>query len=174
MRTSLLVFCLALGLAGFGACSSNPEVKRQKYAKYRQNRVFEYEFSVVWKGIESALVNYKIEERDPEKVSKAEFNKIPERTLETDWIYTRSNDKYVEYKVNGSPRKKYLQTRVKYFIKAERSIGGTRVLVNLQEEVERLDEKGGSEDYEEVHQVDSSRVKGLLDKINLGILGSAP
>src|SRR4051794_2781072 len=94
------------------ACSSGPAVKEQKYAKMLDHRTFEYAFPVVWKGIENVLHNYKVTDRDPADVDPNEMRKLTQRTLETDWIYAESRDKYIEYKVNDSPRKKYLQTRV--------------------------------------------------------------
>lgn len=159
-----LIFVLAAG------CSSGPEIKTQKYAKYKQEKVFESEFPKVWKAIEGTFSNYKIVERDPEEVSPTELEKLQERTLTTDWIYTRSKDKYVEYKVNGLPRKKPLQMRNRYRVTAISVLGGTQVTVSQQEELETLDDHGNPSGYEEVGEPDSGRSKEILERVKQGLL----
>lgn len=168
-RLSLL--CLVPVL--LSACAG-PTVRQQGYAKMPDTRTFEYEFPVVWKAIESALYNYRIIDRDPEDVDANELKKISERSLETEWVYGQSRDKYQEYRVNGFPRKQYLQTRIKYRIQARRVIGGTTVQVRTQEEIERLNADGGSAGYTSASEVDSSRAQEILDKINGSILSAAP
>ena len=172
--TISLVLCAVFGLTT--GCSSAPPVKSQAYAKLNDQRMFEYDFPVVWKGIESALKNYKIVSRDPsnDDVGPLELQKLDKRTLETDWIYGQSRDKYQEYQVNGTPRKKYLQTRLKYRIVAKRVIGGTDVKVNTEEEIEKLKNDGSSAGFDSVDEPDASRAHELLDKINLAILSAAP
>lgn len=162
-----------LSLALVSGCSSGPEVKTQAYAPLKNERTFESEFPIVWHGIESALKNAKIVDRDPEEVDAVELRQLSRRSLETDWIYTQSRDKYVEYKVNGTPRRKQLQMRVKYAIVAKRVIGGTDVSIRATEEIERLKEDGSADGYEEM-EPDPSRAAELLDKINLAILSAAP
>lgn len=169
-----------LGLVGLStvlltfACSSAQPVKSQAYAKLKQERTFEYEFPVVWKGIEAVFEQYHGLERDPAEVEPQELRKLTKRTLETDWIIGQSRDKYVEYKINGSSRKKYLQTRLKYFIKAESQLGGTSVNVRVTEEIENLDSKGQPAGYSRVSEIDSSRGGEILDKIEQAVLSAAP
>jgi hypothetical protein len=155
------------------SCASAPEVKSQKYAALRGDRVFEAEFPAVWKGVEKAVSGYKVTERDPEEVDALEMKKLTERSLETDWIYGQSRDKYQEYEVNGSPRKKYLQVRHRYRIVARSVMGGTRVEVAASEEIERLRADGTPDGYAGT-EPDSSRANELLEKINLAILSAAP
>src|SRR5690349_2685110 len=115
MKKYLYRRMLALSFAFFfSGCASTPEVKTQAYAKLNNQRTYEYEFPVVWKGIEESLSKFKITDRDPSEATPLEMRKLTRRTLDTDWIYGQSRDKYQEYKVNGSPRKIYLQTRFKY------------------------------------------------------------
>lgn len=169
---NLLIVALVLSIPLIG-CGSSQKVKNQEYAKLKTDRTFEAEFPEVWKGIEKALSGMKILERDPEEVDSNELKKLKSRTLETDWIYSQSRDKYHEYKINGSPRKKYLQTRVRYEVEAERSMGGTHVTVKMDEEIEKLKPDGTSAGYEEVDEIDTSRPNELLEKINHSML-SAP
>ena len=173
-RNSLVFVSILSVLAAVNACSSAQPVKTQNYARLNDHRTFEFEFPVVWKGIESALKNYKITDRDPSEVDPLEMQKLDQRSLETDWVYGQSRDKYHEYAVNGSPRKKYLQTRIKYAISANRVIGGVDVTVKPTEEVEKLKADGSSAGWESVDEPDSSRPNELLDKINLAILSAAP
>lgn len=151
-------------------CSSTREVKRQKYAKLRTDRTFEYGFPKVWKAIENAMRNYRIIERDPEDVNEVELKRLRDRRAITDWVYARSNDKFVSYQVNGFPRKKYLQMRFKFDILAATVIGGTYVSVGMVEEIQELDEDGKSAGYTEVDDPDTHRMNHLLDRINQAIL----
>jgi len=170
----MLVIFSILGLIFISGCAHDPTVKQQAYANLKSQHTYEYDFSTTWKGIESAIHNYKIVDRDPTDVSVQEMKKLTQRTLETDWIYGQSRDKYVEYKVNDSPRKQYLQTRVKYFISAKTQIGGTDVSVKTKEEIERLKGDGTPDGYESPNEVDPSRTAEMLDKIGLAILSAAP
>jgi hypothetical protein len=154
-------------------CATSAPIKTQDYAKLKNTRTFEFEFPMVWNGIETAFKGYKIADRDPDDVDAQELKKLRQRTLETDWIYTQSRDKYIEYKVNDLPKKKYLQTRVKYDVEARSVIGGTEVKVLAKEEVERLKADGAPDGYTSVDP-DSSRSNEVLDRINLAILSAAP
>jgi hypothetical protein len=136
--------------------------------------MYEYEFPVVWKGIESAMRNYSIVERDPADVDDVELKRLTKRTLETDWIQTHSRDKYIEFKVNDVPQKRYLWTRIKYNITAQTALGGTQVTVHTQEQVERLKADGTSAGYDKVDTVDTSRPNEVLERIQMAILSAAP
>jgi uncharacterized lipoprotein len=125
--------------------------------------MFEYEFPVVWKGIESGLREYRFTEKDEE-----------DGKVETDWIIGQSRDKYQEYKVNQVPRKKYLQTRFRYFIKVHKKLGGVEVDVRTEEEIEKLNSDGSSAGFISTGQVDSSRANEVLVKIENAILAALP
>src|SRR4051812_48004118 len=103
-------------LLAFVGCSSAPAVKQQAYAKLASEHTYEYEFPEVWKAVEASFHNFKVADRDPSDVGPLELKKLTRRKLESDWILGQSRDKYVEYQVNGSPRKQYLQTRLKYTV----------------------------------------------------------
>jgi hypothetical protein len=168
MNSKLLVpFALAFSL--LIACSSGPQVKQQAYAKLPDSRVFEYEFPTVWSGIEETFKNFPIVKRDPKEVGELEMEKLTERTIETDFIYTNSRDKYQEYKINGIPKKKYLQSRVKYTLTAKNVLGGVSVAIRTTEEIEKLKPDGSSAGYSKVKEVDTSRPAELLDKIQNAI-----
>lgn len=159
-------------VAGTASCVTTKVVERQQYAKLGTSRTFEHEFPVVWKAIEHTLRNHKVVERDPEEVDAVEMKTLEEREALTGWIYGRSNDKYVSYKVNGLPRKKFLQTRYQYEIEARRVMGGTKVTVNLIEQVERLNEDGSSDGYSAAQYPDTGRANELLGKIQMAILSA--
>jgi hypothetical protein len=170
MKRAVSVFGAFLALVSLAGCASTRPVGQQAYAKLKDHRTFEYEFPVVWKGIESAMHNYQVTDRDPADVNPVELRQISKRTLETDWIYGQSRDKYMEYSVNGSPRKQYLQTRVKFKVIASTVIGGTDVQVLTQEQIEKLKDNGKSDGYDDTDAIDTSRPNELLEKINLAIL----
>ncbi len=174
LSVQVLVVAVGMALPMFFGCSSSPEVKKQAYAKLKDERTFEHEFPATWKAIETAFREYKIKERDPEEVSFTEMKKLKKREIETDWVYGQSRDKYIEYRINDSPRKQYLQTRFKCHLIAERTLGGTRVNVKVDEEIERLDQEGASLGYESFDEVDTSRPNEILDKISLALLSAAP
>lgn len=167
-----LMAALTLGSACATGDKSRP-VKAQGYAELRNTRTFEYELPTVWKAIENVMRNHKVTERDPSEVDALEMRKLARRTLDTEWFYAQSRDKYQEYEANGSPRKVYLQTRIKYRVEAKRSIGGTDVTVKTLEEVERLNPDGTPEDYETSDSPDPSRANEILDRINQVILSGA-
>jgi hypothetical protein len=171
--SSRIRFCsAALGLAVLSfvvGCSTGATVKSQQYAALKTSKTFEYELPLVWKGIEHALRNNKITERDPAEVDEVQAEKLMERSLQTDWIYSESRDKYVEYSINDSPRKKYLQIRHRYRVIAKRVMGGTEVQVRPQEEVEKVDTRTGAPvGYEEM-DADTARSAELLERIQNGI-----
>lgn len=158
MTTKKLILVLLAALSMAPACSG-PGYKRQDYAKLSNTKVFEDEFPMVWRGVKAAVAEYKLEEEDSE-----------EGRIHTDWIYSTSTEKYLEYTVNGFPRKRYLQTRYKFLITAEKEIGGVKVTVNPEEEVENLKSDGSFESWKDVSEPDSSRANEMLRAIELKIL----
>ena len=169
-RGALLVLIVGIFSAG---CASVAKTQSQKYAKLSSERTFETELPEVWRAIESVFSKYKIIERDPDEVTTLEWNDLKARELRTDWVIGRSRDKFVEFKVNGSPRKIYLQTRIKTTVRAERVLGGTHVQVGNTEEIEELHTDGTSAGWTEAEALDTSRNSEVLDKIKQSIL-SAP
>jgi hypothetical protein len=174
------MFKKMMGIAAFSmmvaSCSHGPEVKQEAYGNLNNQRTFEYDFPTVWKGIEATFRNYKVVSRDPEDVGELAMRSLQDRKLETDWIYAESRDKYVNYEVNGTPRHKNLQTRVKYKIDAHSQIGGVTVKVQTIEEIERLKSDGSPDGYSGVSDddVDASRAAEILNKINNSILARIP
>ena len=168
-----IVGWLIIAVAGCSSGAVAP-VKSQQYAKLSNKRTYEYEFPIVWKAIESAFHNYKVTNRDPNEVDVLEMKKLSRRTLDTEWVYAQSRDKYQEYSVNGSPRKVYLQTRVKYHIEALRTLGAVVVTVEASEEVEKLKDNGDSAGYGRADSLDPSRASEVLDKIGNAVLSAAP
>jgi hypothetical protein len=163
---------IPLLLALVSACASTPDVKKQAYADLREKWTFESELPTVWKGIEKAFENYRVSERDPSEVSQLEMKHLRERTLETDWVIGQSRDKYIEFKVNDLPKKQYLQTRVRFKVRASRVLGGTEVAVHTDEELERLNADGSVKGWEEADTRDTSRTNEMIEKIKLAILSA--
>lgn len=169
-RRPATILLLVSALVG---CSTAQPVKRQAYARLAGEKTLEHPFPDVWKGIEKTLQDYKVVDRSPSEVDELELKRLTARSIETDWIYGQSRDKYTEYKVNGSPRKKLLQSRFRFKVDARNRIGGTDVKVALDEEVERLSADGTSAGYESA-EPDSSRARELLDRIQNAVLSAAP
>jgi hypothetical protein len=177
MTKYLFLMCLTASFFSLAltACSSGPPVKQEAYAKLKNQRTFEYEFPAVWKAIEETLRNYRITDRNPKDVDANEMRRIRHRTLETDWVYTKSNDKYIEFKVNDLPRKIYLQSRLKYKIDVQAVLGGVQVTVSTEEEIERLKDDGSPNGWDAVDDdKDSARASDMLDRINMSILAAPP
>lgn len=152
--TALILGTLSLALF---ACSTG--YKTQEYAKLPNSKVFEEEYETVWKGIVLAFEEYKLEEQDKDA-----------GRLKTDWIYSTSNEKYIEYQVNGFPRKRYLQTRYKLNLSAEKHLGGVRVAITPEEEVEALKSDGTFDSWKEVSEFDTIRANDALRNVELKIL----
>ena len=175
---------LSFGVIGIfvtlASCASPSLVKTQAYAKLKNQRTFENELPVVWRATTKVFENYKLVSREPKgdrDSDAAETNAMNKRTdamLETDWSYAQSRDKYVEFKVNGSPKKKYLQIRTKTKVVLKKSVGGTDVTVSINEEVEKMMPDGTSDGYTSVDVPDSSRASEVLDKIDNALLAGAP
>ena len=157
-----------------GCATRAMPVQRQEYAELKDSRTFEHEFPVVWKGIERVFAKHKVTDRDPAKVNEVELRSLAARTLRTDWIIGQSRDKYVEFKVNDSPRRKLLQVRFRYTVEAKRSMGGADVRVRMDEEIERVRPDGSPAGWDRAERVDSSRVSEVLDQIQQAILSAAP
>ena len=151
-------------------CSSFPEVKTQAYARLKTQEVFEYEFPIVWKAIESSTRTYSVTEKSPAEVSPVELKQLRQRSLKTDWIYSQSRNKYQEYVINGIPKKTYLQSRYRFKILAQRTLGGVLVAIDLDEEVQRLRYDGSFGEYEKAGEPDTSRSSELLNKIKFSLL----
>jgi len=155
-------------------CSHTLPIKKQEYAVLKDTRTFEREFPEVWKGIEKTFRRYKVTSRNPSKVDAVEMKSIEERSLETDWIMGQSRDKYVEFTVNDSPRRKLLQVRFRYQVEAKRSLGGTDVRVKMEEEIERVKPTGQTAGWDRVSEIDTSRVNEVLDQMDQAMLSAVP
>lgn len=153
-------------------CSTAPTVKSQGYAQLQNHRSFDYELPIVWKGIEEALKSYRILRRAPDPIDALDLNRSDFRSLETDWVYSQSREKYVEFKLNGFPKKQYLQTRLKYRVSAKKVLGGVEVKIFTSEEVENIKADGTPGSYEPSAVPDSAPAHQLLEKIENSILAA--
>lgn len=170
--TSLILLTVSVSLLGLSACSSGPEVRQQDYARLKDDRTFEYDFPVVWRAIEETFRSYVVTDRDPNKVGINEMKKIRGRSLDTDWVYTRSTEKYIEFKINDSPRRIYLQTRIRYHLIARTVLGGVDVTVDPQQEIERLKDDGSPDGFVPTDEPDRTLAGTILDKIGQAILAA--
>ncbi|MBI3544326.1 MAG: DUF3576 domain-containing protein [Deltaproteobacteria bacterium] len=155
-KISLLIAAIGFVVS---ACSSGPPVKTQEYAKLSNTKDFEEEFPVVWKATINALSEFKVDEKDQEK-----------GVIVTDWVYSTSTDKYIEYQVNGFPRKRYLQTRYKYKITLDRQIGKIHVTVLPEEEIENLKGDGSFDNWKVASEFDTGRANEMVRNIENKIL----
>lgn len=159
MKKTVRVGALSLLLAALmlPACSSS--YKTQGYARTSNSKEFEEEYPVVWKAVKEALGDYKVESEDEE-----------DGEIQTDWIYSTSNDKYLEYTVNGFPRKKYLQNRYKLKLEVKKQYGSVKVNVLPKEEIEVLKGDGTPDGWKSVSEPESVRADELLKSIEMKIL----
>ena len=154
-------------------CAHSPEFSKKAYAENRASRQFEYEMQDVWKALEKVVEKKKVLERDPNKVDAGDWSQLRERTLELDWAYSQSRDKYKSYTVNSIPKQQPLGVRVKHSFIVKKAFGGAEVEIQTQEEIEDLDEYGVSKGYFPTAQVDSSRSAELLDQIANALLSAS-
>lgn len=169
MTTRFHFFVVGVLFVWLSGCTSGPKYQTQKYAQLKAEQTFEREFSKVWMALEKVLENQNVIERDPSKIENHQLNDLEKRSLKTDWVYGTSKDKYVEYKVNGFPRRKYLPIRFQYQVTVTSVTGGTHVKVLLNEQIQELDEHGKPRDYQSVKDFDSSRARDLLDQVRLAL-----
>jgi len=156
-----------------GAGCSGAQYSKKQYADQRASRTFEYEMKDVWTALEKVVEKKKVLERDPTKVTPSEWNQLRERTLELDWAYSQSRDKYKSYTVNSIPKQQPLQVRVKHLFVVKKAFGGAEVQIETREELEQLDDYGVSTGYLAVSEVDSSRAAELLDQIAQALLAAS-
>ncbi len=159
---------LVLALVGPG-CGGSLPVRQQAYAPQKTEKTFEAEFPQVWGGIEKALEKQRVVKRDPDEVTPTELKKLTVRTAETDWVYGQSRDKYVEFQIEGMPKRKPLGLRYKVQVEARKVLGGVLVRVGTSEEVEQLGTDGSSRGYSRIDQPDTSLAHDLLEKIQLSL-----
>jgi hypothetical protein len=67
------------------------------------------------------------------------------QNVQTGWVYSISGNRYVEYSVNGTPRRKPLRIRRKYGYTVSPSLAGSQVLLSVEEELMRVDLRSGEE-----------------------------
>lgn len=139
---------IVLGITTLSACASwrysqALKIQQQAYSSLPRERVIEASYPRVWKAVEEVFRKYAVLERDPEEVvSPKDWKMLKRRTLDTDWIFTKSDEWYSSYMVNHSPRREYLQSKVKVRVITEPAPGGVRVRVETDEEVQPINEMG--------------------------------
>jgi hypothetical protein len=170
---AMLVGVAVLFTGLMSGCSHSPQFSKKAYAENRTSRQFEYEMQDVWKAIEKVVEKKKVLERDPNKVDAGDWGQLRERSMELDWSYGQSRDKYKSYVVNSIPKQQPLGVRVKYSLVVKKTFGGATVEVVTQEEIEDLDEYGVSKGYFPTDQVDSSRAAEILDQIANALLAAS-
>lgn len=172
-REIALSFGVAFILAWTGCASALP-VKRQEYAASRTERVLEVEWMDVLRAVDETLRLQRVVKRTPDTDDLLELRRADERTWDTDWVESQSRDKYVEYQLEGVPKRKNLGVRLKYRVIAAKALGGVSLKVRQWEELEKLDSRGKSLGYEEVTALDTSRSSELLERVQQAILAAPP
>lgn len=155
-----VVFATVLMFVFIG-CSSSPNIKKQQYAALSNSKDFEEEYAKVWKAIVIATEDMKIADKDSDKGK-----------METEWIYSTSTEQYVEFKVNGFPRKHYIQSRYKYFISAEKMMGKVNVTVTTKQEIEKMKQDGTFDSWAHADVPDSSKASELINSIEFKLLSN--
>jgi hypothetical protein len=71
--------------------------------------------------------------------------KSDSESIQTGWVYSSSKNKYVEFTMNGKPKRKPLKVRRKYGYTAIPSLAGSQVVFQVEEEVMKVDFKTGED-----------------------------
>lgn len=136
MRT-LLTLSTLLFLA---ACSSTKGTyQEQAGPKFSNTKEFSQKPEVVLRAAKIVLEELTYASKPPASKKVHEDGD----TLRTGWVYGTSRDKYVSYLHNGAPQRKNLAVRRQYGYTVTPSLGGSQVVVSIEEEIEEVDLDSG-------------------------------
>jgi hypothetical protein len=133
MKNFFLLFLVTI----FTACASTPKgtYKEQATPKFANTKDFNEKPEEVRRAAKVVLEELTQASEPPASKKVHEDGD----TLRTGWVYGTSRDKYVEYKHNGTPRRKALAVRRQYAYTISPGLGGSQVIISLEEEVEDVD-----------------------------------
>ena len=123
---SLSVVSVLFLFTGAVSCSHSAPVKSQAYAALQSKKTFEYDFPTVWKGIEAAVHQYQVTDRDPSDVDPLELKKITQRSLDTDWIYSQSRTSTRSTRSTACPKRSTSRPAISTKCKPMRSWVGSK------------------------------------------------
>lgn len=146
MRYLLGMKKLILGLFLMtAACASNPynaKYKEEQNApKFGNSRSFVEAPEDVLLAARAALDELS-QQSDPPATGSL---KSSSESVETGWVYSTAKNRYVEYTIAKVPKRKPLRIRRKYSYAVTPSLAGSQVLLNVEEEVMKIDLKTGEE-----------------------------
>jgi len=154
---------LFISLLLLNACAQKNIAKEKvekNQPKFSSSHSFENSIKEVKSAAEKVLQNYLENNQNPmsdaAKIEK-EMNKIS-----VGWVYSEAKDKYIEYKMNGFPKRKTLKVRRKYSFSLNPSLAGTDVEIIIQEELENIDLKTGEFKNWKSVKPDSTQYQKLL------------
>lgn len=154
MKNIILFSLLLLSTACAHQNTAKNRVEKNT-AHFANSKTFENPVSDVEKAT-FLLLKEKIAASNPATTgADPKVEKDPSR-ISTGWIYEVSKDKYLEYQVNKSPRRKKLSVRRQYSVTILPSVAGSDVTISVQEEIEDIDLKTGASKGWKASSVDTA------------------
>ncbi len=154
------------------ACASNPHdasYKEEKnVANFENNRSFAEKPEEILRAARAVLDEWQQESDPPVNTKNLRSD---DESVQTGWVYSTAKSKYVEFKMNGKPKRRPLKVRRKYGYSATPSLAGSQVVFLVEEEVQTIDfetgkEKGWSSEEPEKAIYDLMH-KRLVEKLRL-------
>lgn len=163
---------LSLSLFLFASCASNPHeasYKEEKnVANFENARSFAEKPEEILRAARAVLDEWQQESDPPVNTKNLRSD---DESVQTGWVYSTAKSKYVEFKMNGKPKRRPLKVRRKYGYTATPSLAGSQVVFMVEEEVQKIDfetgkEKGWSSEEPEKSVYDLMHKK-LVEKLRL-------
>lgn len=127
------------------ACASNPHnasyKEEQNVANFQNSKSFVESPEEILRAARAVLDEWQ-QESDPPVGKTLKANS---ESVQTGWVYSTSKDKYVEFTMNGKPKRKPLKVRRKLGYAATPSLAGSEVVFIVEEEVQKVDFQTGQE-----------------------------
>jgi site-specific DNA-methyltransferase (adenine-specific) len=138
------IIAVVLALSIFPACSSSPPkpkyMEEKNQAKFAKTRDLSAAPDQAIRAAR-AVLDQLTRDSNPQA---SEPVKADGNTIYTGWVYSRaSRDKYVRYDYNGAPQRKDLAVRRIYGYTVEKALSGSKVALNIEEEIQMVDLKTG-------------------------------
>jgi hypothetical protein len=132
-------------LLAIASCASNPNnaaYKEEKnVANFENAKSFNESPETILRA--ARVVLDELQQQSDPAVGKS--LKSDSESIQTGWVYSTSKNKYVEFTMNGKPKRKPMRVRRKYGYTAMPSLAGSQVVFQVEEEVMKVNFKTGEE-----------------------------
>ena len=168
---ALLAAAVSVSLLTLLACASKPPkpkyVDEKNEAKYAQARTIAEAPEKVMRAAR-AVLDQLTRDSNPAASDKVQND---DNTIYTGWVYGMARDKYVQYDFNGTPRRKQLQVRRIYGYTVEKTLAGSQVKMNVEEELQQINLKNGEHEGWKRVEPDPAAYDMLLRRLREEIRG---